>query len=222
MQRVLVHGFTQTAASWRGVVHGRGVEVQPQADLWSTAAWLGTTAGAGEYVGYSLGGRLCLHLALARPDLVQRLVVLGAHPGIEDAAERAARRAADEALAQSIERGGVDAFLERWLAQPLFAGLSEPGERQADTEVLTACLRRLGTGTQEPLWERLAELSMPVLVLAGERDEKYVDVGRRTAAAVGDNARFEIVPGAGHAAHLERPDAFRSLVESTPFLDPGP
>jgi len=213
MQRVLVHGFTQTAASWHGVLDGHAVEVEPQADLWSTAALLGDIGGRAEYVGYSMGGRLCLHLALARPELVERLVLLGAHPGIEDEAERSERRAADEALAASIEHGGVDAFLERWLAQPLFAGLRDPGPRQRDAQVLTRCLRLLGPGVQEPLWERLPELRVPVLVLAGERDEKYVDVGRRAAAAVGDNARFAVVPEAGHAAHLEQPGAFRALVD---------
>ena len=215
MRRVLVHGFTQTAASWAGVLDGEAVDVTPQPDLWSTAAWLGDVGGEAEYVGYSMGGRLCLHLALARPGLVRRLVLLGAHPGIEDEGERAARRAADEALAASIERYGVDTFLERWLAQPLFAGLAEPGPRRHDPAVLTACLRRLGTGTQESLWPRLAELSMPVLVLAGERDKKYVELGHRIAAAIGDNARFAVVSGAGHAAHLEQPEAFCALVHSS-------
>ncbi|HEX2039441.1 MAG TPA: alpha/beta fold hydrolase [Acidimicrobiales bacterium] len=218
MPRILVHGFTQTAASWHGVLDGRAVEVEPQDDLWSTAARLGETAGAGEYVGYSMGGRLCLHLALARPHLVSRLVLLGAHPGIEDPDQRAARRRADEELARSIERDGVDAFLARWLSQPLFAGLQEPGPRQRDADVLTRCLRRLGTGVQEPLWDRLPELRMPVLVLAGERDERYGEVGRRTASAIGPHARFAVVPEAGHAAHLEQPAAFRRVF----FADPAP
>lgn len=220
MQRVLVHGFTQTAASWRGVLDGAVVDVQPQADLWATAAWLGETAGPGEYVGYSMGGRLCLHLALARPELVHRLVLLGTHPGIEDAEERAARRAVDEQWARVVEQDGVDAFLARWLAQPLFAGLRNPGPRQHDAGILTACLRRLGTGNQDSLWDRLPVLRMPVLVLAGERDEKYVDIGRRTAAAIGDNTHFAVVPGAGHVAHLEQPAAFRR--ECTLFLDCAP
>jgi 2-succinyl-6-hydroxy-2,4-cyclohexadiene-1-carboxylate synthase len=215
MRRVLVHGFTQTAASWAGVLDGEAVDVAPQRDLWSTAAWLGNVGGEAEYVGYSMGGRLCLHLALARPRLVRKLVLLGVHPGIEDEAERAARRAADEELAASIERDGVDAFVAGWLAQPLFAGLVDPGPRQHDPAVLAACLRRLGTGTQESLWPRLAQLAMPVLVLAGERDEKYVDLGRRAATAIGDNARFAVVPAAGHAAHLEQPEAFRALVHAS-------
>lgn len=217
MRRVLVHGFTQTAASWEGVLDGDAVDVQPNVDLPTTAAWLTRTAGEADYVGYSMGGRLCLHAALAEPHFVRRLVLLGAHPGLADATERAARRAADEALAASIERDGVDAFLDRWLAHPRFAGLADPGPRCRHPGTLAACLRRLGLGTQDPLWERLGDLAMPVLVLAGGRDATYVGIGRRTAAAIGANARFEAVPDAGHPAHLEAPESFRALVD--PFLD---
>jgi 2-succinyl-6-hydroxy-2,4-cyclohexadiene-1-carboxylate synthase len=217
VRRVLVHGFTQTAASWGGVLDGEAVPVVPGDDLWSTAAALADAApdGPADWVGYSMGGRLALHVALAYPQRVRRLVLLGAHPGIEGDTERAARRAADEALAERLERIGVDAFLAEWLAQPLFAGLADPGPRQRDPQVLAACLRRLGTGAQEPLWGRLGELAGPVLVLAGERDEKYVALGRRLAAAIGTGrAEFATVPDAGHAAHLEQPAAFRRLVKA--------
>ena len=222
MRCVLVHGFTQTAASWHGVLDGDGrnevvaVDVVPGGDLWSTALRIGDTAGRAAYVGYSMGGRLCLHLALADPGRVERLVLLGATAGIEDEGERAARRQADEKLADDIERDGVEAFLERWLSHPMFAGLPERGPRQSDGAVLAACLRFLGTGSQEPLWDRLGELAMPVLVVAGERDEKFIRIGRRMAEAIGDNASFATVPGAGHGAHLEQPDGFRRVV--APFL----
>lgn len=228
MRCVLVHGFTQTAASWDGVFDEAGgdgdgdvsdivaLDVVPGGDLWSTAKRIGETAGRAAYVGYSMGGRLCLHLALADPGRVERLVLLGATAGIEDDGERAARRLADERLADDIERDGVEAFLERWLSHPMFAGLAERGPRQWDGAVLAACLRFLGTGSQEPLWDRLAELAMPVLVVAGERDEKFIRIGRRMADAIGDNASFAVVPDAGHAAHLEQPDAFRRVV--APFL----
>jgi len=214
---VLVHGFTQTAASWDGVLDGTAIDVVPHDDLWSTARHIGEQHGPAAYVGYSMGGRLCLHLALATPEVVERLVVLGATAGIEDERERTARRLADERLAADIDRDGVDAFLERWLSHPMFGDLTEPGPRRRDPGILAACLRRLGTGVQEPLWDRLAELSMPVLVVAGERDDKFIAVGRRMADAIGDNARFAVVPGAGHAAHLEEPKAFRAVVE--PFLE---
>jgi 2-succinyl-6-hydroxy-2,4-cyclohexadiene-1-carboxylate synthase len=214
---VLVHGFTQTADSWSGVVRrltGADVitpDIVPRADLWQTAEPL-AAHGPATYVGYSMGGRLALHLALQRPDVVERLVVLGATGGIDDDAERAARRASDEGLAHSIETDGVDAFLDQWLNQPMFANVPRGDDRQRNPDVLVASLRVLGTGTQEPLWSRLHELEMPVLVLAGARDEKFVALGRRLAAAIGDNARFEVVPDAGHAAHLEQADAFVALL----------
>jgi 2-succinyl-6-hydroxy-2,4-cyclohexadiene-1-carboxylate synthase len=166
-----------------------------------------------------MGGRLALHLALGRPDLVQGLVLLGATAGIEDDSERAARRRADEALAGLLERDGLDAFLERWLAGPLFADL--PAEaaglddrRRNTVEGLAASLRLAGTGAQAPLWRQLPNLSMPVLVLAGERDEKFAAIGRRLAATIGSNASAASIPDAGHAAHLERPDALVAALRS--------
>jgi 2-succinyl-6-hydroxy-2,4-cyclohexadiene-1-carboxylate synthase len=224
---VLVHGFTQTGRTWSQAAvrlqEGHEVlapDVVPRADMWATAAALVDACGEGTWVGYSMGGRLCLHLALARPEAVHRLVLLGATAGIEDEGERAARVAADETLARSIERDGVDAFLDRWLTHPLFTDLSPEAARvdlrQPDPAVLTACLRRLGTGAQESLWGRLHELEMPVLCVAGERDTKFRAVSERMADRIGPNAALAVVPGAGHAAHLEAPDAFLDTV--TPFL----
>ena len=233
---VLVHGFTQTLASWeplaarlrarwrvvRADLPGHGGSAAVRADLPTTAELLGTAAAPGAFVGYSLGGRVCLRLALDRPDLVRALVLLGASPGIAGAGERAERRAADEALARDLERDGVAAFLDRWLAGPLFATL--PAERAGRAERLgngaaglAAALRLLGTGTQEPLWARLPELAAPVLLVAGELDGKFAAVAERMAGAIGPRARVALVPGAGHAAHLEQPEAFGDLVES--FLD---
>ncbi len=127
--------------------------------------------------------------------------------------ERAARRAADEQLATELERDGVAQFLERWLAQPLFASLPPEAagldDRLRNTAAgLASSLRLAGTGTQQPLWDQLAELSMPVLVVAGERDDKFSAIGSRIAEAIGPNATFALVPGAGHACHLEQPDEF--------------
>jgi len=235
---VLVHGFTQTLAAW-GVVGerlGRGRQVV-RVDLpghggsggvrvgfGEAAGLLGAAGGPGAYVGYSLGGRLCLRLALDRPELVEALVLVGASPGIADPGERAARRAADEALAGAVERDGVAAFLDRWLAGPLFATLPAAAagrdERLANTaEGLAYALRRLGTGVQEPLWDRLAGLRPTTLLVAGEHDPKFTDLARRMAAAVGPAARVAIVGGAGHAVHLERPAELAALVEE--FLGPA-
>lgn len=228
---VLVHGFTQTGRSWGPVVAGfhddhevitvdapgHGESAHAEADLWTGAHLLGETAGRAAYVGYSMGGRLALHLALSRPDLVETLVLLGATAGIEDAEEREARRRADEELAESIERDGVHEFLDRWLSNPLFAGLPRDRAGMADrlrnaADGLAASLRNAGTGNQEPLWNRLAGLDMPVLVLAGEHDPKFRALGERITDAIGSNAEFHVVPGAGHPAHLEVPRAFVAIV----------
>ena len=166
-----------------------------------------------------MGGRLALQLALDRPATVERLVLVSASPGIADAAERAARRDADERLAQEIERDGVDAFLERWLAQPLFASLPRDragvDERRAGNTVasLTHQLRVLGQGAQPSNWERLGELAVPVLLVVGERDTKYVDIAERMAGAI-PQARVEVLASAGHACHLEQPEAVAHLLSS--------
>jgi 2-succinyl-6-hydroxy-2,4-cyclohexadiene-1-carboxylate synthase len=223
---VLVHGFTQTGASWNSVAlglpdhevlcpdaPGHGTRAAVGADLVTSALVL-APCGPAAFVGYSMGARVCLHLALLRPDLVTALVLVGGTAGIDDAQERAARRTADEALADRLERIGTEAFLDEWLAQPLFAGLPAEGRdgRSTDAAGMASSLRLAGTGTQEPLWDRLAELDMPVLVVAGERDAKFRALGERLVASIGANAALAIVPAAGHAAHLEQPEAFVALV----------
>jgi len=222
---ILVHGFTQTADSWEPVldalppgIDALPVEVPEAQDFETTAAVIGARGGPARYVGYSMGGRLCLALALERPDLVPALVLVSASPGIDDERERANRRAADERLAHDIERDGMDAFLERWLAQPLFESLPrdlagvETRRRGNSVERLTHQLRALGQGVQPSLWHRLPELAMPVLIVTGAYDRKYREVADRMAAAIGDNARTETVPAAGHALHLEQPAALAALL----------
>jgi 2-succinyl-6-hydroxy-2,4-cyclohexadiene-1-carboxylate synthase len=230
---VLVHGFSQTLAAWGALgqrlarrwevvrvdLPGHGGSGPVRVGFEEAAGLVGEAGGTGTYVGYSLGGRLCLRLALDRPDLVAGLVLVGASPGIADPAARAQRRAADEALAGGIERDGVAAFLDRWLAGPLFATLPAEAagraERLANTaEGLAYALRRLGTGVQEPLWDRLAGLRPPVLLVAGARDPKFAGLAGQMAAAIGPAARVALVPGAGHAVHLERPEETAALIEA--------
>ena len=227
---VLVHGFTQTGRSWAPIVDrlaerfevvtvdapGHGGSSRVETSLDDGAELLGATSGAATYVGYSMGGRLCLHLALAHPELVDGLVLLSATAGIEDDGERTARRSQDDALATTIEHDGVDAFLDRWVAQPMFATLTDPGlddRRRNDAAGLASSLRLAGTGTQRPLWDRLPSLTMPVLVVAGERDVKFVALAERMAGLIAD-ATLAIVAGAGHTAHLECPDDFVDALES--------
>ena len=225
MPLVLVPGFTQTAASWDPVLahllpdlEALAVDVPTGLDFVETATAIGEQRGRAVYCGYSMGGRLCLRLALDRPDLVRGLLLLSASPGIADAAERAARREADEQLAQEIERDGVDAFLDRWLRQPLFATLPSNAAgldaRRAGNTVatLTHAVRALGQGSQEPLWDRLDDLEPPFVPAAGVLDEKYVDIAFEMAGRVGPDVHPVLIGGAGHAAHLENPDAVAALL----------
>jgi 2-succinyl-6-hydroxy-2,4-cyclohexadiene-1-carboxylate synthase len=224
---VLLHGFAGTHRTWDGVV----AELDPQRyrplaeDLRGHGtrrgrrpidfpACIGDVLAAAparfSLCGYSLGGRVALQVALTNPRRVTRLVLIGANPGIEDPGERARRRAEDDSLAKTIEREPIEAFAQRWRAQPLFDG--DPAEVRAlavadhtrnDPRELAAVLRGLGAGTMDPLWARLGELAMPALVIAGERDAKFRAIAERTAKAI-PGARFEVVPG-GHAPQLEAP-----------------
>ncbi len=234
---VLLHGFTQTGASWAPVVAelqgrrpiilpdapGHGASSQVRTDLWGTADRLVATVGRpAVWVGYSMGGRTALHVALAHPDQVEGLVLISATAGIDAAVERAARRAADDALAARIEADGTEAFLDFWLSQPLFSTLPPASAgreaRLANTpEGLASSLRLAGTGSQEPLWDRLVELrerALPVLAVAGELDKKYSEQAARVAAAIGPSARLLIVPGAGHACHLEQPEIVSAAISA--------
>ena len=231
---VLAHGFTQTARSWAAfepllrarLPHTRLVAVDlpghgeapapADLDLWASAERLVTVGGIGTYVGYSMGGRVALHAAIASPHVVQRLVLIGATAGIDDPGERQARRDADEQLAGHIEEVGVPAFIDEWLSNPLFAGLNEDtvfrSDRLRNTAAgLAASLRATGTGTQTPLWDRLSQVECPVLVLVGEHDAKFSDLGRRLVEGLRD-AELAVIPDAGHSVHLEQPDATAAAI----------
>jgi 2-succinyl-6-hydroxy-2,4-cyclohexadiene-1-carboxylate synthase len=226
---VLLHGFTQTRQSWRRTVlalgagryralvpdlpgHGQAAQRTPSFD--AVTAYIRALAPERfTLAGYSMGGRIALHAALQLQPQLDRLILVGASPGLVDPAEREARRAADEALADRIEAIGVEAFAREWGAQPLFAGQPERVAAAAHADRLrnraaglAAALRGLGTGVMEPLWERLGELTLPVTLVTGERDAKFRAIAERMAERL-PAARLVVVPGAGHAAHLEQPEA---------------
>jgi|SRR5579875_148332 len=232
---LLLHGFTHTGASWAQVVgalgesyraltpdirgHGSAADRQPVsleavlADLAELAPEQPITL-----VGYSMGGRIALHCALAMPERVRRLVLIGASPGLADPGERAARRRADERLARELEASTIEAFARRWASTPVLAGLPPEALERAHADRLrntpaglARALRGLGTGALPALWGRLGELSMPVTLVVGERDRKFRAIAERMAPAI-PRARLEVVAGAGHAVHLEAPRRLAALL----------
>jgi 2-succinyl-6-hydroxy-2,4-cyclohexadiene-1-carboxylate synthase len=179
-----------------------------------------------DLLGYSMGGRLALFFALEYPQWVRRLVLESASPGLASEAERQQRRKSDEALAEMIERDGIEAFVRGWENMALFSSQSRlPHEvRQKLREQrlhsnpvgLANSLRGMGSGVQPALWERLVELKMPVQLIAGELDTKFTAINRQVAAGI-PSCQLEVIAGAGHTVHLEQFDVFAEKVTS--FLD---
>ena len=164
--------------------------------------------------GYSMGGRIALHYAMNYPAGVGRLILESASPGLTNSVEREARQRSDDELAARIKSEGLDSFVGRWMDQPLFASQkSLPLEHQAlgrrlrlqnTADGLARALRGFSVGRQEPLHNRLRQLTMPVLVLVGELDSKYREIGEAMAHSI-PNAQFRIIGGAGHAPYWECP-----------------
>ncbi len=179
-----------------------------------------------DVIGYSMGARLALALAALHPERVRRLVLESGSPGLAEEGERAARRTADETLAAGLEREGLEAFVDRWVALPLFAGLGRrlsPEGLEAvrrrrlsqDPRLLAAALRGLGTGSLPSFWDALPNLDLPVLLLVGAEDAKFVRLARMMQRAL-PRATLRVVPESGHTVHLEQPS--RWLESVTTFL----
>ena len=241
---MLLHGFTNTGASWAPVVaklperyrplapdirgHGEASGVEP-VTLDAVIADIAALTDAPRFTlcGYSMGGRIALHAALALGDRVERLVLVGASPGLADAGERSARRAADEALADEVERSTIEEFAARWAQTPILTGVSAAvaaaafDDRLRSTPAgLARALRGLGTGALPSLWDRLGELTMPVTLIAGERDAKFIAVAGEMAGLVPD-ASIVVIPSAGHAAHLEQPEAVAAAMTTSAARRPA-
>ncbi|MCW1966917.1 MAG: 2-succinyl-6-hydroxy-2,4-cyclohexadiene-1-carboxylate synthase [Anaerolineae bacterium] len=233
---LLLHGFTGSVRSWDEIrallktqfrliavdLLGHGQSTLPSSadrcampaacdDLRALLAALGLASA--HVLGYSMGGRLALGFALLHPHCVRSLTVISGSPGLATEAERAARRASDDALAQRIERNGIAAFVAEWEKLPLWRGqtLSENAAAKLRAERmrnqpsgLAHSLRGMGTGAQPSFWHRLGELAMPVLWLAGERDAKFVEIAQQMHTAL-PASRCIIAANAGHALHLEQP-----------------
>lgn len=235
---VLLHGFTQTGSSWDAVRrtlpaevaapiltpdqrgHGAAAQVRPILLPAMAADAMAQVEGEFALGGYSMGGRAALLAAVASPGRVSHLALISTTAGIEDEAERQERAAADAALADRFAELSIEEIADEWGAHPLFA--DQPAEvaeaARADRlrgtpEGLAASLRGAGTGKMGSLWPQLSALTMPALVMAGERDARYCAIAQRLAAALPD-AKLVIVPGAGHQLPLEAPEVVaRELAE---------
>lgn len=243
---LLLHGFTGSSLNWQHVLpalsaqhrvlvpdligHGRSPAPsdyrrysmeQAVIDLLA----LLDTQGIGRFdlLGYSMGGRVALHLALAVPERVRLFVLESASPGIDDPAEREARRASDNALADRIEQEGIEWFSDFWGNQTLFASQRRlPAELQNQIRQqrlsqrphgLANSLRGMGAGQQRSLWPELPRLGMPVLLIAGALDSKYVTISQRMAAVL-PHAELQIVPAAGHTVHVEQAALYSQGVDA--------
>ncbi len=242
---VLLHGFTGSASGWGKLLHelsrggwrlialdmlGHGQSDAPedparytmehcQEDIIAVLRELGVSAGEAILLGYSMGGRIALYCAFS--GFFRALILESASPGLADPDEREQRRLSDMALAASIERDGIEAFVERWENLPLFATQRNlpPEQRTAlhrqrlnnRPAGLANSLRGIGTGVQPALHDRLPELTIPVLLLAGELDAKFCAIARQMAQLL-PLVQLAIVPATGHTIHLEQPATFIALV----------
>lgn len=174
-------------------------------------------------VGYSMGGRIAMHWALAHPQRVCRLILIGASPGLKTRAEQEERIRGDKALAEYLRTEGLNRFLKYWNTKTFFKPLlSLPPERldpilirrqKNNPESLALSLEAVGTGALPQLWDRLIEFKCPTDLVAGECDGKFVEIAHAMAERM-TKSRISIIEDAGHSVHLEKPQDLATLIEA--------
>ena len=231
---VALHGFTETDLTWRDYL---GSAIPARCPLLAGHGWkpcppTTTLSSAGDEVakgmsanddllGYSLGGRVALHLALDHPGQVRRLILISCNAGIVDPVERETRRRRDERLAQILEEDGISPFVAWWEANPALKPAKKiPRKVQEalrclrlnqDPQTLAGVLRTMSHGLMAPLWDRLPTIRIPTLLVAGDHDQNYCKRMGEMAERI-PNARLVVVKDSGHAVHREQPDELRRLI----------
>ncbi len=243
---LLLHGFSGAASNWVAIVEelardfqlividllGHGASDAPPdtpsyrmesvaADIIDLLGELGLEKT--NLLGYSMGGRLALFLALRYAEQITSLILESASPGLADKRAQAQRRQLDHDLADEIEARGIPWFVDYWEGLPLWASQSDEqiegqrSQRMANNPLgLANCLRAMGTGAQPNLWGALASLTLPTCLVVGERDAKFRQINQAMRAAM-PKARMSIIPAAGHNCHLENSAAFCRELRS--FID---
>ncbi|MBE2194655.1 MAG: 2-succinyl-6-hydroxy-2,4-cyclohexadiene-1-carboxylate synthase [Anaerolinea sp.] len=239
---LLLHGFTGAAANWRPLMsvlasscrviavdllgHGQSeIPSAPEryqmpfaaADLAALVTQIEATPC--HLLGYSMGGRLALYVAVHYPHLVRTLILENASPGLRTPEERQMRQSSDEALAHRIETEGIESFVRYWEALPLFSTQSpeiraalRPQRLRNSPLGLANSLRGMGTGVQPSLWEALPHIQIPTLILTGALDPKFKDIGAQMAALMPTSTQV-ILPNGGHTLHLEQPSQVVAVLE---------
>lgn len=237
---VLLHGFTSSGQTWRNLTDalkdtytvisidlpGHGKTVTPDRSMKECCTDLAFLLQSLHYtrvhmVGYSMGGRVALSFAYYYPELVKSLLLESASPGLRTEKERFERKSTDEKLARRIEEDGIFSFVAYWENIPLFESqrslpeeirIKVQEERLAQKEKgLAMSLRKMGTGSQMPLWSKLEEIQTPTMLLAGEYDHKFVTINQEMQQKL-SSAILRVVPSAGHTVHLEQPKIFSTKV----------
>jgi 2-succinyl-6-hydroxy-2,4-cyclohexadiene-1-carboxylate synthase len=234
---VLLHGFAGTHRTWDPVLpeldherynplvpdlrgHGTKAGVRPISFDGCVADVLAAAPDEFVLCGYSLGGRVAQHVVLAAPERVTRLILVSTGGGIADDAARAARVAEDERLADELTRMSIEEFADHWMANPLFEATPPEASRwwredllRNDPVALAEVLRAIGGGAMAPVWDRIGTLTMPVTIVVGSRDTKFIDYAERFAQLL-PQAEVHIIDGAGHGLPREAPRELAALIEA--------
>ena len=241
---VLLHGFTGDGTTMDGLAqrleadaevvvpdlvgHGRSCSPPNEADysvdaMTAHIAAIGGVSESGSFhlVGYSMGGRVALTLACRHPELLRSLTLIGASAGLASEAEQAARQQSDNALATSIEHDGLETFVDRWMANPLFVTQARLGDDflaasraqrlRNSAAGLARSLRAAGSGVMGPLHDDLGSCTVPTVFVVGAEDPKFTWIAVELAARM-PTADISVIDNAGHAAHLEQPDAVTAII----------